>query len=57
MAGVLKTKHWSIIQGQNHLKQLRVGPLHCETMVADIMVSFQDWIPLDNFDHHLMHAA
>ena len=51
MAGFLKKKHWSSIQGQNHLKPLRDGPLHWETAVADFLETFECWLQLDNFDN------
>jgi len=51
VAGWLEKKHRSIMQGQNHLKQIQEGPLHWETVVADVLVPFEDWLPLDNFDN------
>jgi len=51
VAGFLETKHWSIIRGKNQLKQLRDGPLHWETAVADYLETFESWLPLDNFDY------
>jgi len=44
-------EHLAIIRGQNRLKQLRDGPLHWETAVADILETFESWLPLDNFDN------
>jgi len=46
---VLEKKDRSIIQGQNHLKQLQDGPLYWETAVADILETFKTWLPLENF--------
>ena len=51
VAGIVKKLHRSIIRGQNHLPQLRDGPLHCETGVADFLETFESWLPLDNFDN------
>jgi len=51
VAGFLETKHQSIIPGRNCLKQMRDGPLHRETVVADIMETFGTWLPLENFDY------
>jgi len=51
VAGFLEKKHRSIIRGQNRVKQLRDGPLHWETAVADFWETFQSWLPLDNFDN------
>jgi hypothetical protein len=51
VAGFLEKKHRSIIRGQNRLKQLRDGPLHWETAVADFLETFETWLPLDNFDN------
>jgi len=51
VAGFLEKKHWFIIRGQNRLKQLRDGPLHWETAVADFLETFESWLPLDNFDN------
>jgi len=50
VAGYLKT-HQSIIRRQNHLQQLRIGPLHWETAVADFLETFHTWLPLENFDN------
>jgi len=50
VAGVLEKRHWSSIQGQNRLKQLRNGPLHWEMAVADFLETFETWLPLDNLD-------
>jgi len=47
----METKHLSIISGQNNLKQLRDGPLRCETAVADCLLIYEDRLPLDNFDN------
>jgi hypothetical protein len=51
VAGFLEKKHRSIIRGQNRLKQLRDGPLHWETVVADFLETFETWLPLENFDN------
>jgi hypothetical protein len=48
VAGFLEKMHWSIIRGQNRLKQLSDGPLHWETAVADFLETFETWLPLDN---------
>jgi hypothetical protein len=51
VARFLEKKHRSIIRGQNRLKQLRDGPLHWETAVADFLEAFDTWLPLKNFDN------
>jgi hypothetical protein len=51
VAGFLEKKHQSIVQGQNRLKQARDGPLHWEMAVTDLLVTFQNRLPLDNFDN------
>ena len=51
VAGFLEKKHRSIIWGQNRLKQLRDGALHWEMAVADLLKTFESWLPLDNFDN------
>jgi len=33
------------------LKQLRNGPLHWATAVADFLETFESWLPLDIFDN------
>jgi hypothetical protein len=33
------------------LKQLRDGPLHWETAVADFLETFETWLPLEDFDN------
>jgi len=43
--------HQSSIWGQNRLKQLRNGPLHLETVVADVFIIPKDWLQLDDFDN------
>jgi hypothetical protein len=40
-AGCLEKKHWSIIHGQNRLKQLQAGPLHREMVAADVLETFK----------------
>jgi len=49
VAGFLEMKHRSIIRGQNRLKQLRNGPLHWESAVAEFLETFETWLPLENF--------
>jgi len=51
VVGFLEKKHWPIIRGQNQLKQVREGPLHWETAVADCFATFENWLPLVNFDN------
>jgi len=51
VAGFLEKKHRSIIRGQNRLNQVRDGPLHWETAVADFLATFETWLPLVNFDN------
>jgi hypothetical protein len=51
VAGFLEKMHRSIIRGQNRLKQVRDGPLHGEMAVADVLVTFETWLPLDNLDN------
>jgi hypothetical protein len=51
IAGFLEKKHRSIIPGQNFLKQMRDGHLHWEMPVADFLVTFETWLPLENFDN------
>ena len=51
VAGFLEKKHRSIIWGQNRLKQVRDGPLHWVTAVADFLATFETWLPLVNFDN------
>jgi hypothetical protein len=51
VAGFHEKKHRSILQGQNQLKQVRDGPLHRETAVADSLATFTTWLPLVNFDN------
>jgi len=41
----------SSIRGQNRLKQLQDGPLHWETVGANFLVIFEDWLPVDDFDN------
>jgi len=50
VAGFLEKKHQSIIRGQNRLNQVRDGPLHWETAVTDFVATFENWLPLVNFD-------
>jgi hypothetical protein len=51
VAGFLGKKHQSIVQGLNHLKHVRNGPLHWEMAVSDLLEIFQNWLALDNFDN------
>jgi len=51
VAGVLEKKNRSIIRGQNRLKQVREGPLHWVMAVADLLETFENWLPLDNFNN------
>ena len=51
VAGFLGRKHRSIILGQNRSKKLRDGPLCWEMAVAEFLVSFETWLPLENFDN------
>jgi hypothetical protein len=51
VAGFHEKKQRSILQGQNRLKQVRDGPLHRETAVADFLATFTTWLPLVNFDN------
>jgi hypothetical protein len=51
VAGVLEMNHRSIIPGHNILKQQRDGPLRWEMVVADFLVTFEKWLPLENFDN------
>ena len=51
VAGFLEKKHRSIILGQNRLKQIRDGPLHWETVVANLLETFEMWLRLENFDN------
>ena len=48
VTGLLEKKHWSIIRAQNHLKQARDGHLHRETVVTDLLATFESWVPLVN---------
>jgi len=49
VAGFLERKHQSIIRGQNRLKQVSDIPLHWEMAVADLLATFENWLPLFNF--------
>jgi hypothetical protein len=49
VGGFLELKHLSIIQWQNGLKQVQAGPLQWDTAAADCSVTFETWLPLDNF--------
>jgi hypothetical protein len=49
VAGFLEKKHRPSIDGKKHLKQVWVGPLPCEMVIAEVFETFQNWLPLDNF--------
>jgi hypothetical protein len=51
VAGFLEKKHQSIIPGQIRSKQLPDGPLHWGPAVADVLVTFENWLRLENFDN------
>ena len=51
VARLLEKKHRSIIRGQSHLRQLRDGPLHWETAVADFWETFETWLLLEKFNN------
>jgi len=51
VAGLHEKKLWSIIPGQNCLKQLQDGPLHWEIANADFLKTFETQQPLENFDN------
>jgi len=51
VAGIFEKKHMSIIQENTHSKQLGDWPLHPDTAVSDLLVTFEDWLPLDDFDN------
>jgi len=51
VAGFLKKEHQSIIWGKNRLKRVSDGPLHWETAVAECLATFENWLPLINFDN------
>jgi len=51
VARFLEEKNRSIILGQNWLKQLRYGPRHWQTAVADFLETFESWHLLDNFNN------
>ena len=44
-------KHQSSIRGQNRVKWLRDGPVHCEMEVAEFLETFETWLHLENFDY------
>jgi len=50
VAGFPEKMHQSCIRGQNRFEQVRDGPLHCETAVADCLATFETWLALVNFD-------
>ena len=51
VAGVPEKKHWSIIWGNNHLKQVQNGPVHSQTGVAYSFQTFEKRLPLNNLDN------
>ena len=51
VAEFLEKKHRSLIRRQNQLKQVRDGPLHWESAVADFLVTFENGLPLVNFNN------
>jgi hypothetical protein len=51
VAGILEKKYRSIIPGQNRLQQQRDGPLQWNMAVADFLVAFERWLPLENLDN------
>ena len=51
VAGFLEKKHRSIIPAHNRLEQQQDGPLPWEMAVADFLVTFEKWLPLENFDN------
>jgi len=48
VAGFLEKKNRSRIRGQNWLNQFQDGPLRWEMVVADILETFETWLPLEN---------
>jgi hypothetical protein len=48
VTGVLEEKPWIIIQGQNHLKHLQDGSLPWVTAVAVVLVTYKNWLPLED---------
>jgi hypothetical protein len=48
VVGYLEKRHGSIIWGQNCLKHVGDGPLHCERVDIDFLVTFENLLPLDN---------
>jgi len=50
-AGFIEKDHQSIIRGQNRLKQVLDGPLPKELAVANLLETFETWLPLDHFDN------
>jgi len=51
VAGFLEMKHWFMIRWRNRSKQVRDGPLHRESVVADFLATFQNWLLLVNVDN------
>jgi hypothetical protein len=51
VAEFLEKEVLSIIRRQNRLKQLRDGPLHWKTAVADFVETFETRLPLENFNN------
>jgi hypothetical protein len=50
-AGFLEENHLSIIQGQNHLRLSRNGPLLWKTVVADLLATLEFWLPVETIDN------
>jgi len=50
-AGLLETKHGSMIWQHNCLIPVRDGPLHSKPAVTTFLETFKNWLPLDNFDN------
>ena len=51
VTGFLEKKHWSIVQWQNQLKQIRDAALHWATSVADFLATFENCLPLVKFNN------
>jgi len=51
VVGFREKKVQSSMQGHNHMQQLRDGPLHRDTVVADFLATFMMWLKLEIFDN------
>ena len=51
VAGIVGKKHQSIIPGQNRLKHMRNGPPLWEIAGADLLETFDTWLPLETFNN------